>query len=232
MVGICFGAISSGTRLPDHDLIKGLSARFAIRRSCGWLSAPTPAQPRTTSRRFPPPLTSSGGSTVWVLMRRLNSWRNPSWRVCRTTIAFDARIDFHWPCEKRVSLGAPTATPALRQFLNIAVRRPAPIIQAAASGLSRAALRGIQRLAITRARRLFLYPHRMFRGSPPSRKNVRLFMNCLGAQDRSGHFATAVAFSLFETLLELAQALLQASIGQQDLDNGSKLAWTATADCN
>jgi hypothetical protein len=231
VVGICFGAISSGTRLPDHDLIKGLSARFAIRRSYGWLSAPTPAQPRTTSRRFPPPLTSSGGSTVWVLMRRLNSWRNPSWRVCRTTIAFDARIDFHWHCGKRVSLGAPTATPALRQFLNIAVRRPAPIIQAAASGLSRAAPRGIQRLAITRAPS-FLIPAQNVSRLPPSRKNVRLFMNCLGAQDRSGHFATAVAFSLFETLLELAQALLQASIGQQDLDNGSKLAWTATADCN
>ena len=31
------------------------------------------------------------------------------------------------------------------------------------------------------------------------------------------------SFSLFESLLELAQALLQASIGQQDLDNRSEL---------
>jgi hypothetical protein len=58
-------------------------------------------------------------------------------------------------------------------------------------------------------------------------------MNCLiGVQDLSGRFATAVAFSLFETLLELAQALLQASICQQDLDNGSNLGWTAAPDCN
>jgi hypothetical protein len=50
--------------------------------------------------------------------------------------------------------------------------------------------------------------------------------------NRSGHFATAVAFSLFETLLELAQALLQASIGKQDLDNGSKFWWPVAPDCN
>ncbi|HEX3497301.1 MAG TPA: hypothetical protein VHT02_09070, partial [Methylocella sp.] len=67
----------------------------------------------------------------------------------------------------------------------------------------------------------------------PHQKNVRSFMNSLiGMQDRSGHFATAVAFSLFETLAHLAQALLQASTGQQDRDNVTKLAWTAAPNCN
>ena len=64
------------------------------------------------------PSTRSGGSTVWVLIRRLNSSCNPSWRVCCTTIAFDVRIVFHWLFGKRVkvnSLGALTATSALRQ---------------------------------------------------------------------------------------------------------------------
>ena len=61
------------------------------------------------------------------------------------------------------------------------------------------------------------------------KKNVRLYIL---RPDQSGHFATAVAFSLFETVLELAQALLQASMGQQDLDNGSKLAWMVAPDCN
>ena len=116
---------------------------------------------------------------------------------------------FDWLFGKRVkmnSVGAPTATSALRQpSLDI--------------------LRSSARVVFSHARMESF-------AAPPVRKTVRLFMNCLGAQDRSGHFATAVAFSLFETLLELAQALLQASIGQQDLDNGSKLAWTATADCN
>jgi hypothetical protein len=58
-------------------------------------------------------------------------------------------------------------------------------------------------------------------------------MNSLiGIKDQSSHFATAVAFSLFETLAHLAQALLQASIGQHDLDNVSKLAWMAAPNCN
>jgi hypothetical protein len=43
-------------------------------------------------------------------------------------------------------------------------------------------------------------------------------------QDQSGHSATAVAFSLF---VGSCASLLQASTGRQDLDNGSKLAWTA-----
>ena len=50
-------------------------------------------------------------------------------------------------------------------------------------------------------------------------------MNSLkGVQDQSGHFATAVAFSLLEGLLELVQVFLQGPIGQQDLDNRSDLA--------
>jgi hypothetical protein len=68
---------------------------------------------------------------------------------------------------------------------------------------------------------------------PQFNKNMRLLMDCLiVVQDRSGHFATAVAFSPFETLADLAQASLQAFIGQQDLDNVTKLAWTAARDCN
>jgi hypothetical protein len=87
-------------------------------------------------------------------------------------------------------------------------------------------------LAIKRARRLSHARMESF-ATPHGKKTVRLFMNDLiGLQDRSVHFATAVAFSLFETLLELAQALLQASMGQQDLDNWSKLEWTVAPDCN
>ena len=38
---------------------------------------------------------SAQGSTVWVLIRRLNS-------SCNRSIAFDVRIDFHWLGGKRV----------------------------------------------------------------------------------------------------------------------------------
>jgi hypothetical protein len=38
---------------------------------------------------------SAQGSTVWVLMRRLNS-------SCNRSIAFEVRIDFHWLSGKRV----------------------------------------------------------------------------------------------------------------------------------
>ena len=40
---------------------------------------------------------SAEGSTVWVLIRRLNS-------SCRRSIAFDVRIDFHWLFGKRVKV--------------------------------------------------------------------------------------------------------------------------------
>ena len=40
---------------------------------------------------------SAEGSTVWVLIRRLNS-------SCNRSIAFDVRIDFHWLFGKRVKV--------------------------------------------------------------------------------------------------------------------------------
>jgi hypothetical protein len=84
------------------------------------------------------------------------------------------------------SLGAPTATSALRQpSLDI--------------------LRSSARVVFSHARMESF-------AAPPVRKTVRLF------------FATAAAVSLFETLLELAHALLRTPIGQQDLDNAGKLA--------
>jgi len=42
---------------------------------------------------------SAEGSTVWVLIRRLNS-------SCRRSIAFDVRIDFHWLFGNRVKVNS------------------------------------------------------------------------------------------------------------------------------
>jgi hypothetical protein len=56
-----------------------------------------------------------------------------------------------------------------------------------------------------------------------AKKTVRLFMNGLiGLQDRSGRFATAVAFSLFESLLEVAQAYSKLLLASK--------TWTVGAD--
>ena len=60
---------------------------------------------------------------------------------------------------------------------------------------------------------LSFYAHLLQEGTRRRTKKV---------QDRSGYFATAVVFSPYEILAELAQALRQASIGQHGLDNGNE----------
>jgi hypothetical protein len=68
-------------------------------------------------------------------------------------------------------------------------------------------------------------------GDPPAKKKCAPIYELPNkSTGRSGHFATAIAFSLLEGLLALVHALLQASIGQQDLDNRSKLAWATAPD--
>ena len=47
---------------------------------------------------------SAEGSTVWVLIRRLNS-------SCNRSIAFDVRIDFHWLFGKRVKVKSLSPAP-------------------------------------------------------------------------------------------------------------------------
>src|SRR5271166_5059517 len=59
---------------------------------------------------------SAEGSTVWVLIRRLNS-------SCRRSIAFDVRIDFHWLIGDRAAFQPPFADErlALRRDLRLRV---------------------------------------------------------------------------------------------------------------
>src|ERR1700737_1467205 len=96
-VGIDFGAVSSVTRLPDHAarsivLSGGLSLR---------LPQPSPLRiviwPEASKAQNNMAAVSAEGSTVWVLIRRLNS-------SCNRSIAFEGRSDFHWLFRKRVKV--------------------------------------------------------------------------------------------------------------------------------
>ncbi len=173
-VEIWFGAISSGTRLPDHAKrsMVNVSTRFRqppVLRSAICADA---SKAQSNIAAISAPHRRAGRSTVWVLIRQLRA------------IPHGGSVE--------------------------------PRSHSTCGSISQA-------LPNARVNSL---------GAPPPIRDSQLKKMCAHLHLRSGHFATVVAFSLFQTSMELAQALLQASIGQQGLDNGSKLGWTAAPNCN
>jgi hypothetical protein len=154
----------------------------------------------------------------------LKTSRKPAWRASRNTNAFGARINFHWLFGKRAKANNFRAPTAAHQ----SCERPR---------------RGF-RLSVRATPLAFPRSHDPTCGRHQSPARVESFaiphikkMCFIDEQlnrDKGSEwpFCNSGVFSLFETLAHLAQALLQASTGQQDRDNVTKLAWTAAPNCN
>src|SRR5271165_400293 len=131
------GASSGCMRLSDHaarsmSSLAGLSARVCHPSTLRMVICPDASRAQNSMAAV-----SAQGSTVWVLIRRLNS-------SCNRSIVFEVRIDFHWLGGSRVNVNS--LSPASSRLS--ATARHLRRHERLAPGLDLAARGGIDHVAV------------------------------------------------------------------------------------